>query len=259
LTTNQPPATRPLGPQPKAIIVGASSGIGAALARRLARQGYTLALLGRRLELLQQLCDELNAQGQVRARAYRHDVLNTREVPALLQTITAELGGLDLFIYNSGIMFPSNPETYSAEQDLLVLQVNSLGAIAWLDPVAQRFARAGAGQIVGIGSIAGDRGRPGAPAYNASKAALHTYLEGLRNRVSRYGVTVTTIKPGQIATDMLKNAGRVRSPIPVDRAADLIWRAIRSHQQMAYIPARWGLISLVIRHLPSFIFRRLNL
>jgi len=97
------------------------------------------------------------------------------------------------------------------------------------------------------------------PAYTASKAGMHAYLEGMRNRLWRDGVTVTTIKLGQVDTDMLKNADRRRSPITPERAADLIWRVIRRRKQTVYVPWWWGPIGLAVRLLPSFIFRRLSL
>lgn len=245
--------------RPKALLIGASSGIGAALARRLASEGFDLALVARRMPELEALCGELSQTHGIHALAYQHDVLETSAVPGLLESIARDLRGLDLFVYVSGVMFPHDPESYDTENDLFTLRVNTLGAIAWCNPVAQRFARAGQGQIVGLGSIAGDRGRRALPAYSASKAALETYLEALRNRVSRYGVTVTTIKAGQVETDMLKNAAAIRGPVSPDRAADLIWRAIRRRKQVVYIPGRWALIGWVVRNIPSFVFRRLNL
>ncbi len=242
-----------------ALIVGASSGVGAALARRLAREGYALSLIARRIERLQGLCDEIGRTYGTHACAYQHDVVNTHEVPALLTRALDDLGGLDLFIYCAGVLFPNDPTLYHTDEDQFVLQVNLVGAAAWINPVAQRFQHNRAGHIVGIGSIAGDRGRRGMPAYTASKAGLHTYLEGMRNRLWRDGVTVTTIKLGQVETDMLKNADRKRRPISPDRAADLIWRAIEKRQHTVYVPSRWRLVGLAIRHLPSFIFRRLDI
>jgi short-subunit dehydrogenase len=140
-----------------------------------------------------------------------------------------------------------------------MFQVNLGGAAAWINPVARRFQQQHAGHIVGIGSIAGDRGRRGMPAYTASKAGMHAYLEGIRNRVWRDGVTVTTIKLGQVDTDMLKNAERRRNPITPERAADLIWRAIEQRRQTVYVPSWWRWVGLGIQHLPSFVFRRLNI
>ncbi len=250
---------RPLQPRPKALIVGASSGIGAALARRLAAEGYDLALAARRKPELEALRQALADAFGHQALAYPHDVLDVEAIPGLLQRVARDLDGLDLFVYAAGIMFPHDPGAYVAEQDLLTLRVNLLGAVAWCDAVGERFERAGRGQLVGVSSVAGDRGRRGLPAYAASKAGLDTYLEGLRNRLARHGVTVTTIKAGQVDTDMLKNAAAVRAPISAERAAELIWRAVRAGRQVAYVPARWGVIGWVIRHIPSFIFRRLDL
>jgi short-subunit dehydrogenase len=242
-----------------ALIVGASSGVGAALACRLAREGYALGLVARRMDRLQALCDEITTSHYTRAFAYQHDVVNTAEVPALLDRVTQDLGDLDLFIYCAGVLFPNDPTAYRADQDQSMLQVNLVGAAVWINPVAQRFQQKHAGHIVGIGSIAGDRGRRGLPAYTASKAGLHTYLEGMRNRLWRDGVTVTTIKLGQVETDMLQNADRKRRPIPADRAAELIWRAIERRKQTVYVPSWWRWVGLAVQHLPSFIFRRLNI
>ena len=242
-----------------ALIIGASSGVGAALARRLAREGYALGLVARRIDRLQALCDEITSSYYVRSFAYQHDVINTTEIPELLDRATHDLGRLDLFIYCAGVLYPNDPTAYHADEDQFVLQVNLVGAAAWINPIAQRFQQKHAGHIVGIGSIAGDRGRRGMPAYTASKAGLHTYLEGMRNRLWRDGVAVTTIKLGQVETDMLKNADRKRNPISADRAADLIWQAIERRKQTVYVPAWWRLVGLTIQHLPSVIFRRLNI
>ena len=103
---------------------------------------------------------------------------------ALLRRIVAELGGLDLVVYASGVNFPPGLESYKFNSDQEMLEVNLVGAFAWLNPVAAMFQAAGAGTIVGISSVAGDRGRVGNPAYNASKAGIATYLEALRNRLT---------------------------------------------------------------------------
>jgi short-subunit dehydrogenase len=255
-----PPAT-PLKPRRRAILVGASSGIGAALARRLAREGYTVALLARREEQLKSVCDEINAvSGETRALVYVHDVKDYDAVPALLQRILIDLGGLDLFIYNSGIQHFVGIDEFNFDADRDMLEINTLGALAWLNPIATMFYHLKTGQIVGISSVAGDRGRVGAPAYNTSKAALSTYLEALRNRLTRRGVAVLTVKPGFVDTDILKAAGAKRTfwVISPDQAATGIWKAIKARKQTVYVPGQWALLMLVIRHIPSVIFRRLS-
>ncbi len=252
------PAT-PLQPRKRGLIVGASSGLGAALAKRLAREGYTLALLARREGLLADLCADLNADGVTRALAYQHNVTQYAEVPSLLRKIIAELGGLDLLIYNAGINLPPGLENLNAENDIKMVTTNLIGAIAWLAAVGDLFKEARSGQIVGISSVAGDRGRIGNPGYNTSKAGLTIYLEALRNRFTRHGVHVLTVIPGFMQTDMLKAAqGGTPFVISPERAADDIYKAILKRKQLIYTPSNWRWIMLAIKHVPSVIFRRLN-
>lgn len=257
--TQMPARATPLQPRKRAILIGASSGIGAALARRLAQEGYIVALLARREERLRALCDEINnACGETRALWYAHDVTDYGSVPGLLQRALADLGGLDLFVYNSGIALPGGFKHYEFDKDLRTTEVNYVGALAWLNPVAAMFRSLGAGQIVGISSVGGERGRVNNPAYQASKAALTSYLESLRNRLTRRGVHVLTVKPGYVATEMTAGQKGLFWVVPADQAAADIWKAIRHHKQVIYIPARWALVMLIVRNIPSFIFRRLN-
>jgi short-subunit dehydrogenase len=257
----KPFAATPLNPRRRGIIIGASDGIGAALARRLAREGYTLALVARRQDKLEAVCSEINGTfKEQRARSYVHDVAEYEKAPELLRRIVADLGGLDLVVFVAGVNYPPGGiDKYNFENDRKMVEVNLIGAMAWLSPVAEMFQSAQAGQIVGIGSVAGDRGRVGNPGYNTSKAGLATYLEALRNRLTRYGVNVLTVKPGFVKTDMVKAAqGPTPFMIPVEKAAEDIWNAMKTRRQNIYTPSLWRWIMLAIRHTPSFIFRRLS-
>lgn len=248
-----------LSPRPGAVILGASSGIGAALARQLARDGYQVALVARRAELIEKLAADLNTQyGPGRARAYVHDVTAPAEAPALFQRLVADLGRLEVLVYNAGQLLPVALDEYNFEKDRQMFAVNVEGALAWLNLGAAFFERQRSGHLVGVSSVAGDRGRVGSPAYNASKAALSTLLEALRNRLTRHGVHVLTVKPGFVDTDMLKTAARTFWVIKPEQAAADIGRALKARRQVIYTPARWGLLMAVIRHIPSFIFRRLK-
>lgn len=258
-TQDTPALATPLTPRRRGIIVGASVGLGAALARKLSREGYALALLGRNKERLASLSNEINARGGY-VRAYVHDVGEHHKVPDLLRKVVAELGGLDLIVYVAGVNLPPGGiDKYNFENDRKMIEVNLLGAMAWLTPVAEMFQSAGAGQIVGISSVAGDRGRVGNPGYNASKAGLTTYLEALRNRLARHNVNVLTVKPGFMKTEMLKAAqGATPFAVPPERAAEDIWKAMKKRKQVVYTPPIWRWIMLAIQHTPSFIFRRLT-
>lgn len=242
-----------------AIVVGASSGIGESIVRRLAEAGCRVAAVARRGDRLRALADELNRRaGAELVFAVTHDVRNGDEVPALLQEIAARLGGLDLVVYNAAVMPAVEDNEYDFAKERLMVEVNVLGALAWLGPVAERFTRARGGTIVGVSSIAGDRGRRGNPVYGTTKAALNTYLEGLRNRTARHGVNVVTVKPGFVDTDMTRGKPGLLWLISADEAARQILRAAEKKKVTAYVPARWAVVGFVVRSLPSVIFRRLN-
>jgi len=253
------PPENPLLSPPRAIVVGASSGIGEAVARKLAAEGYALALLARRADRLQSVCADINrTAGETVALAYEHDVTHFDEIPEKFQQVIAALGRLDCVVYAAGVMPAVMPGEYNFEKDKQILDVNLLGAMAWLDQAATLFETVGGGQIVGISSIAGERGRVGNPPYHTAKAGFSTYLESLRNRLTRKGCHVLTVKPGFVDTDMLKDAAKTFWVISPQQAAEDIWKAMRRRKQVVFTPGRWRWVALVLQHIPSFIFRRLS-
>jgi short-subunit dehydrogenase len=260
-TQGRPAPATPLNPRRRGLIIGASDGLGAELARKLAQDGFSLGLLARRREKLEALCAEINSSvNERRALAYVQDVAEYDKVPALLRKIVADLGGLDLVIFVAGVNYPPGGiDKYNFENDRRMIEVNLIGAMAWLHPIAEMFQSAKVGQIVGIASVAGDRGRVGNPGYNTSKAGLATYLEALRNRLTRHGVNVLTVKPGFLKTEMLK---AVQGPTPFaiepSKAADDIVKAMKKRKQVIYTASIWRWIMLAIQHTPSVIFRRLS-
>lgn len=254
------PHSTPLELRPRGMIIGASSGIGAALAKKLAREGYVLALLARRGDRLAALCAEINEElKETRVFAYPHNVTDFDAIPGLFQQIFKDLRGMDLVVYNAGVMHNVGDEEYTFAKDKEMVDVNLLGAMAWLGETAKVFEQIGAGQIVGVSSVAGDRGRAPNPGHNASKAGLTTYLEGLRNRLSSKGINVVTIKPGFVNTAMAQSVADSPLIITPEQAADEIFVAIRKRKQTKYVPLIWSLIMLVIVLIPSFIFRRMKI
>jgi decaprenylphospho-beta-D-erythro-pentofuranosid-2-ulose 2-reductase len=235
-----------------AIVVGASSGIGAELVRQLARSGARVAAVARRQERLDALQTDLGGQ----VLTFAHDVTCFDEVPALFQEICLGLGGLDLIIYCAGVMPTVGAEEYNFEKDRQMIEVNVLGAVRWLNLAAERFENTGHGSIVGIGSVAGDRGRSGQPVYNTSKAALATYLEALRNRVAKKGVTVVTIKPGPTATEMTSHLHASKMD-PSQVASVILSKADKTGEH--YVKFTHRVAFGIIRRIPSPIFRRLSI
>ena len=259
MTNSTPlPSEAPLTRRKRAAVVGASSGIGAALVRQLAAEGYVVAALSRTAAPLHALANELNRGGETLAIPYAHDVTALDQIPAMLQTLVKDMGGLDLFVDCAGVMPKVEINEFDLEKDQHMLAVNLSGGIAWLGQVAALFQGQGSGHIVGISSVAGDRGRVLNPAYNASKAGLDTYLEALRNRLSRHGITVLTVRPGFVDTQILANAPRSFGVISPQQCAAGIWKAIRSRKQVVYVPWWWRWLMLAVRNVPSFIFRRLS-
>jgi len=243
----------------RALVVGASSGMGAELVRRLAHNGHRVAAVARRKDALDALASELDPGADGRVLTYAHDVTDTGEVSGLFEQIVRDLDGLDLVIYSAGVMPQVGEEDYDIEVDRHIVEVNVIGAMAWLNCAAERMAQLGGGTLVGIGSVAGDRGRVGNPAYGASKAALATFMESLRNRLGPRGVTVLTVKPGPVRTPMTEGLEKLPMVIDVGVAADQIMRAIARRANVVYVPHRWRLIMGVIRAVPSSVFQRMGI
>lgn len=248
-------------PWGRAIVVGASSGIGEHLARQLGASGVAVALVGRRADRLQALCDEINRDAPSElAFPVVHDVRSTTELAPLFQEITGRLGGLDLIVYVAGLMPRIGPQQYSTEVDREIIETNLTGAVAWINQAADRFLRAGEGTIVGISSVAGDRGRRANPVYSATKAGLNTYLESLRNRLAVKGVTIVTVKPGYVDTALiegLKLPG-VLPAISPEEAARQILSGAAARKGTVYVPPWWRYVMLIVRTVPSTLMRRLN-
>ena len=243
-----------------AIVVGASSGIGAEIARQLAADGGTVALLGRRADALERVAAEIAAGGRGRAIVQVHDVTRYDTVPGLLEHLLRELGGLDLLVYAAGVMHLPAESEYDFARNREEIETNLLGAIAWTTPVAAMFEARRAGTIVGLSSIAGERGRRTFPAYSTSKSGLTAWLEALRNRVSRHGVNVVTAKPGFVDTPMTANLTRKPMVISPQKAASLVLAAARrGGSPSVFVPGVWRLVAMVLRNVPSRVFRRLDI
>jgi short-subunit dehydrogenase len=246
----------------RAIVVGASSGIGEAIAHELARgaSAAAIALVARRQNELERVAGVLkHAHPDLKVQTYVHDVVDFDQTAPLFERIERDLGGVDTLVYAAGVMPEVVEGEYSFAKDRRMIEVNLLGAMAWMNVAAARFEAARKGTILGISSIAGERGRRGNPGYNTSKAALTTFLEALRNRMSRYGVNVVTIKPGFVDTAMTRGKG-IKGAIPADQAARRCLALARAGSSASgFVPVKWALVALIVRSIPSFVFRYLNL
>ncbi|MGH8494383.1 MAG: SDR family NAD(P)-dependent oxidoreductase [Moraxellaceae bacterium] len=239
-----------------AVIVGASRGIGASLARELAGRGYRLGLLARNQEQLQALAAELRAQGaSVETAAL--DVTDEAQVAPVLGALMQKLGHIDVVIANAGVLGWRKAGDGNLAEDRRILETNLFGAIAVIDAAVAQFKQQKGGHMVGISSISAYRGIPGSGAYSASKAALTNYLEALRMEVSNRGIAVTIVHPGFVKTDI--GPGMEKYPFVADPAqvAREIADGIARKKKNLIVPRfPWSLIMPAMRLIPDSIMKK---
>lgn len=242
------------------VITGASAGLGAGMAREFAARGRDLALVARRLDRLEELRAELLAEHPgIRVVVAELDVDDPDAVAAVVPELAAQLGGIDRFIANAGIGHSASVGTGSAARNRAVLATNVLGTHATCEAAMELFHAQGAGHLVVISSVASIRGMKGTrSAYGASKAALNSLAESIRADVLGTPITVSTILPGFIATDI--NEGR-RGPFTVDlqTGVQALTAAIEREPVRAYVPEwPWRPVSALLRVLPLSAVRALT-
>lgn len=236
----------------KAIIIGASSGIGRELSRILTRNECKVGVTGRRYELLSQLKNE-NPNYYLIKSFDVGDVANSIEK---LEELSKELGGLDLLILSSGTGDLNDNLDFEIEKRTIDTNVTGFTAIA--DWAFNYFEKQKFGHFVGISSIGGLRGSRSAPAYNATKAYQINYLEGLRQKSEKLNVPIfiTDIRAGFIDTEMAKGDG-LFWVAPVKKASLQIFNAINKKKKVAYVTKRWKIIALILKLMPRFIYEKI--
>ncbi|MBK7422213.1 MAG: SDR family oxidoreductase [Propionivibrio sp.] len=248
---------------PKVFITGASSGIGSALARQYAQQGAFLGLAARRGKQLQALAETLTSAGATQVHCYPLDVADAAALRSAAEDFIARLGVPDIVIANAGVSVGTLTEcAEDLEVIKRVLEINVYGMAATFSPFIAAMRQASKdgkpGRLVGIASVAGIRGLPGAEAYSASKAAAITYLESLRLELRSSGIKVVTIAPGYIETPMTAiNPYRMPFLLPADEAARRFARAIERGTSYTVIPWQMGVVARLLRLLPNALYDRL--
>jgi short-subunit dehydrogenase len=236
----------------KAIIIGATSGIGKSLAELLLREGFEVGVTGRREELFQ----SIKTQETSRIVFKKMDVQDLSTLEPICNELVSQMGGLDLLIISAGIGEENKNLNFDVEQSVIKTNIQGFTCIA--DWAVRYFKEQGYGHLVNISSVAGIRGNGIAPSYNATKAYQINYLEGLRINVKEYGssITITDVRPGFVDTAMAKGEG-LFWVAPVQKAAEQIFEAIKEKKQVLYITKRWKLIALLLRIIPFSILKRI--
>lgn len=233
-----------------AVVVGASSGIGAALARQLADEGYEVGLTARRREKLEDVGESLSTKAYVA----RMDVTATETARDSFEALADAMDGVDLVVLSAGVGGENPALEWDHERE--TVDVNVRGFTAMATAAMAHFEDRGSGHLVGISSVAAHMGTAEAPCYSASKAFVSTYLDGLRYRARSIDadVSVTNIEPGFVDTEM---AGGTFWMADVDTAAEQMATAIREEKGHVYVTRRWRLVAGLIDRMPDAVRKRL--
>lgn len=238
------------------IILGATSAIARAFARRLAAESATLFLAGRDEAELEAIAADCRLRGAAGAEVLAFDARDPAGYPALIDRLAAQEG-----VLNAASFVGSMPEQAAIDDEprLIagVVADSFTGPATFLQMLAPLLEARGAGAIVGVGSVAGDRGRLGNYVYGAAKAGFATYLSGLRNRCARKGVHVLTVKPGPVDTSMTWGMKMPFMTSPEAVAADIA-RAVKRRRNVIYSAPIWRLVMTVIRLIPEPVFKKMS-
>ncbi|MDO6459787.1 SDR family oxidoreductase [Granulosicoccaceae sp. 1_MG-2023] len=239
------------------IIVGATSAMAQHTARRYAKAGNRFVLIARNAQKLTAVADDLRARGAECETL----TLDINDLDAHAGCVSASIAAAapDLLLMAHGTL----PDQQACEQDTALMMqefaTNGSSSLALLNEYARVFEAKGSGSIVVITSVAGDRGRQSNYVYGAAKAAVSTYLSGLRNRLSKCGVSVIDIRPGFVDTPMTADFSKGALWAKPEQIAAGIEKAVAKKRNIVYLPGFWWAIMLIIRNIPEVIFKRLSL
>ncbi|MFI3331740.1 MAG: SDR family NAD(P)-dependent oxidoreductase [Rikenellaceae bacterium] len=237
----------------RAIVIGATSGIGKELAILLSNNGYKVAITGRRENLLSEISSKSN--GSIISEVM--DLTNIDSTSIIIDKIISNIGGLDLVVISSGFGDLNRDLEFDIEKK--TIDLNVVGFTAVVDHLYNYFSNQSEGHIVAITSVMGLRGSCAAPAYSATKAYQINYLEGLKQRafVQKNNVVITDIRPGSVNTDMMKGEGHFWIATPQKAAAQIL-HAIKNHTSTKYVTKRWRIIGWLLKVLPISLYKRMG-
>jgi short-subunit dehydrogenase len=240
-----------------AVITGASSGIGWALARTLAAEGCKVGLTARRREPLADLTEQIEKAGGSAAFAVA-DVAEREQAVAAIHDLAARLGPIDLLIANAGVGAPTIVEPFNVGDIEKMFRVNVLGVVYSLEAVLPQMLQRRRGHLAAISSLAAYKGLPGESAYTSSKAAVNVFMDGLRVQLRSKGIAVTTICPGFVRTPMTEpNEFKMPWLLTADEAARRIVRALKRKRKVYNFPWQTALLMKCARWAPDWLLERL--
>jgi len=239
------------------LILGATSDMAVAIARQLAIEGYSITLAGRSMERLSVLEGDLRVRHKTMVSSAHFDALDFKSHADFYNALPEKP---DIVICVFGLLGDQKEGQHEWQQCRDIIDSNFTGAVSIINVIANDFERRKKGIIVGISSVAGERGRQSNYLYGSAKAGFTAYLSGLRNRLFHHGVHVVTVKPGFVRTKMIENMSTpgvlTASPKKVAKRVSV---AILKKKNTVYVLSIWRLVMLIIKLIPESIFKRLKL
>lgn len=238
----------------RAVVMGASSGIGHEVARLLITQGWTVGVAARRMERLADL------QQCAPGRVFTAQIdVTAEDAEASLQQLVSRMGGLDLYFHAAGIGW-KNP-SLEAGIELRTAETNAVGFTRMVGCAYRYFAAHGGGHIACITSVAGTKGLGPAPAYSATKAMQNTYLQALEQLAAskHHDICFTDIRPGFVDTPLLAGSAHLPMLMTTERVARSIIEAVSRRRHVCVIDMRWRILTFLWKQIPDWIWRRMNL
>ncbi len=241
------------------VIIGATSAIATETAREFAKEGAALFLIARNQRRLDELAQDLTVRGATAAHTATFDALDISSHERLLEEAFHKLGEIDAALVAHGELPDQEQCQRSVSRTQETITTNLMSPIAFCTWLANYLEKRKTGNITVITSVAGDRGRQSNYLYGTSKGGLAIFLQGLRNRLTPAGVTVTTVKPGFVDTPMTKHLPKGPLFASAETVGRRIHKAMLRGEAVVYTPFFWRFIMLIIQHIPEFVFRRMKL
>ena len=239
------------------LLLGAKSDIGLAVAHRFAKEGFNIQLAARNSNSLKDECSNIMIRHNVKSTIHELNILDydshekfLNSLPELPTVVLSAIGLLD----------NRNESVGNINKTVLIIRTNFEGIVILISKIAKKFVKRGSGTIIGISSVAGDRGKSSNYIYGSAKAGLSAFLSGLRNRVYKSNVNVITIKPGYVKTKMTSNMKLPKLLLTNPKTvANYIYSAYQRKKNIVYVTIVWQYIMRIIKLIPEEIFKRLKI
>lgn len=241
------------------LILGASSPIARATAIEFAKKGYALFLAGREIEDIERIGEDIKIRFQVPVKWGIFNAIAYETHASFIHNVSKVMGGLEGVYVGFGMTGDQSKAVVDFVEAHRIIQTNYIGAVSALTHAGQLLANSQKGFIIGISSVAGERGRQSNYVYGSAKAGLTVFLQGLRNRLFHLGVHVLTVKPGFVDTSMTYGKEGVILNAAPENIGRSIVKAVEKRKNEVYLPWFWGMIMGVVKAIPESIFKRLRM